>query len=309
MKNTDLTLIQRIFVIVLYVGSFIFLTRFFSGNFNFFLNSQDIYNQLFISVALLLIFGSYIAEPFFTKPTDVLVNATGIFLFLLSISDPDFFVGYSLLKGLSVILIVLSLLAIFMSSILKKNKWQEVFVDILVKIGQSKVAYSVIYLASLVSYFSDKPIAFSSFFTFWAIFITSFIAEGLVLYASKIFIYIFGEDKNSLYVGEAIGYENPYVFKVEIDLIKTKVSVVRGDLVRITLKGESEVLGVVVDQKILLNRKWLTVYLLRENNDFVRVSQISFLNYRNFLTNSYKVYKTTSTFLNSDIQEILENNS
>lgn len=309
MKNTDLTLIQRIFVIVLYVGSFIFLSRFFSGNFGFFLNSEDIYNQLFVSVALLLIFGSYIAEPFFTKPTDVLVNATGIFLFLLSINSPSSFVGYSLLKGLSIALIVLSLVAIFVSSVFKKNKWQEVFVDILVKIGRSKVAYSVIYLASLVSYFSDKPIAFSVFFTFWVVFATSFIAEGLVVYASKIFIYIFGEDKNSSYVGEAIGYENPYVFKVEIDLIKTKVSVVRGDLVRITLKGESEVLGVVVDQKVLLNRKWLTVYLLRENNDFVRVSQISFLNYKNFLANSYKVYKTTPTVLSSDIQEILENNS
>ena len=198
MKKIDLNLTQRILVVILYTGSFIFLVRIFSGNFEFFLDSQNSYNQLFVSVALLLIFGSYIAEPFFTKPTDVLVNASGIFLFLLSINEPSSFVGFNLLKWLSVSLIVLSLFIILASSALRKNKWQEIFVDILVKVGQSKVSYSVIYLASLVSYFSNKPTVFSVFFTFWVVFITSFVAEGIVLYGTKLIKYIFGEDRDSL---------------------------------------------------------------------------------------------------------------
>ena len=308
MKNTELTLTQRIFVVLLYIIIFISLSRLFSGSFQFLVDSQSLYNLLFVSVALLLIFGCYIAEPFFTKPTDVLVNATGIFLFLLSINHPENFIGYKILKIAAIILIILSILLILVYSFTKSNKWQELFVDILVKVGQSKVSYSIIYLATLVSYLRDDHLAFGAFFTFWIIFITSFIAEGVVIYFSKIFLYLFAEDKTNLYVGEAIGYENPYVFKVEIDLAKTKVPVISGDLVRITLKGEAEVLGVIVDQKVLLNRKWLTVYLLREKNDFIKVPKHGYLSYKNFLAKSYNVFKTELANMSKDVKEIVENN-
>ncbi len=307
-KKNELNLIQRIIAVIIYASLFIFLSKYFSGNYTFFFDSQNVYNQLFVSVALLLLFGSYIAEPFFTKPTDVLVNSAGIFLFLLSINNPETFVGYQFLKYISVALIILSLITILCSSILKRNKWQEVFTDILVKIGQSKVAYSAIYVASLFSYFSNKPIEFSAFLTFWAIFITGFVVEGLIIYGTKIYRYVIEEDKNNLYVGDAIGYENPFVFKVEIDLLKTKVSVSRGDLVKVTLRGESDVFGVVVDQKILLNRKWLTVYLLKEESDFIRLPWSGFARYSSILSNSYKVYKADISALNDEIKTVIENN-
>ena len=211
-KNTDLTFAQRIIAVIAYVGVFVLLTRHFSGDFGFLFDSQNVYNQLFVSVALLLIFGSYIAEPFFTKPTDVLVNSAGIFLFLLSINNPQDFIGYELLKYSTVALLGISLLVILISQMFKRNKWLEAVVDILVKIGQSKVSYSVIYIASLVSYFSDKPFEFSIFFTFWVIFISGFAIENSIIYISKLYHYVVGADKNSLFVGEAIGYENPFSF-------------------------------------------------------------------------------------------------
>ncbi len=308
-SKNSLTLIQRILVVVIYIFIFVLIARFFSGDFGFILNSDNKYNQLFVSVALLLIFGAYIAEPFFTKPTDVLVNSTGIFLFLLSIKHPENFIGYELLKYLSLGLLIITLLIILTSQILKRDKWQEVFIDVLLKVGQSKVTYSIIYLASLVSYFSNKSIEFSLFFTFWVLFISGFIVEGIVLYISKIYKYISGEDKNSLFVGEAIGYENPFVFKVEIDLQKTKVSIIRGDLVRITLKGESDVFGVVVDQKILLNKKWLTVYLLKEKTNFIRAPRFGFIQYGNIISNSYKVYKADIDQLHDELKDIINQNA
>jgi hypothetical protein len=308
-KNTDLTFAQRIIAVIAYVGVFVLLTRHFSGDFGFLFDSQNVYNQLFVSVALLLIFGSYIAEPFFTKPTDVLVNSAGIFLFLLSINNPQDFIGYELLKYSTVALLGISLLVILISQMFKRNKWLEAVVDILVKIGQSKVSYSVIYIASLVSYFSDKPFEFSIFFTFWVIFISGFAIENSIIYISKLYHYVVGADKNSLFVGEAIGYENPFVFKVEIDLQKTKVHVTRGDLVRITLKGESDVFGVVVDQKILLNKKWLTVYLLREKSDFIRAPWSGLFRYGSLLTNSYKVHKADIKILSEELQKTINENS
>lgn len=307
-KKVDLTFAQRIIAVLAYVGVFVLLTRHFSGDFGFLFDSQNVYNQLFVSVALLLIFGSYIAEPFFTKPTDVLVNSAGIFLFLLSINNPQNFVGYELLKYTSIGLLIVSLLVILISQTFKRSRWQEVAVDILVKIGQSKVAYSVIYLASLVSYFSEKPFEFSFFFTFWAIFISGFVIENSVIYLSKLYHYLVGVDKNSSFIGEAIGYENPFVFKVEIDLLKTKVAANRGDLVRISLKGESDVFGVVVDQKILLNRKWLTVYLLKDKNDFIRAPWSGFVNYSSLIANSYKVHKVDIQSLSQETQDLIKEN-
>ncbi len=309
MKNKiQLTLWQRIVTASIYVTVFVLIAHFFTNDFTFLFDSNAVYNKIFVSVVLLLIFGSYIAEPFFTKPTDILVNSTSILLFLLSIDSSETFVGYEIIKYSALSLILLSVVLILISNIFKNSKWQEVFIDFVVKIGQSKVSYSVLYLALIFSYFTNEPKQFAILFTFWVIFITRFLVEGFIDWVTKVFKYLF-KDKNSSFIGEAIGYENPYIFKVEVNILNTKVSAQIGDLVSVSLKMDSSVFGVIIDQKTLLNRKWLTVYLFKNENETIKdTSSVSFLKYNNLLSKNYNVSKVDVESLSKTNRDIIEEN-
>jgi hypothetical protein len=75
----DLNIQQRLVVSVLYIGTLLALIFIFTHNFEF-LTDGSPYNLIFVSAALLLVFGKYLTEPFFTKPVDTITNLTAILL-------------------------------------------------------------------------------------------------------------------------------------------------------------------------------------------------------------------------------------
>lgn len=140
-KNDNLSIIQRIIAVVLYIVIFLMICRFFSNGWGFLTDSSSNYNLLFVSGALLLIFGTYIAEPYFTKPVDVITNTTAVVLALLSIKNPAPLIGYWELFYTSVALGIFSIFIIFLSQFPKIEKIQKVFFEIVTKIGQSKIIF------------------------------------------------------------------------------------------------------------------------------------------------------------------------
>ncbi len=286
-KNNNLSIGQRIIAVILYIAVFLLICKFFSGNWSFLIDSNSNYNILFISGALLLVFGTYIAEPYFTKPVDVITNSIVIVLILLSINMPSSFIGYWQLFYASVALGIFSILIIFFEKFSKIKKIQLVFLQIITKVGQSKIVFSVIYLLTIISYFRNEPIEFIFFLTFWIIFITTFIVESFVLWLSKILKFLIHNKKYSEAIGEAIGCENPFLYKVEIDYSKYKTkNTEKGELVYLSLDDAKGAVGIIINEKQLLNKKWITVYLLEKNNAPIKID----LKKQEFISSSKTIF-------------------
>jgi len=303
MKNTELNVSQRIVAIILYISSFLFLCYYLNNDsWDFINNSSNEYNLLFVSGALLLVFGSYLTDPYFTKPVDIITNATAIILALLSVNNTESFIGYSYLLVTAYLLLGISILVIFLYKLSVFEKVQYFFYLIITKVGQSRIAFSAIYLATLFSYFNNKPVDFAFLFTFWIVFITGFIVESFLIWFSKIITYNQNHDD---VLGLAIGCENPFSYKVEVDFQNHKASrIKKGELVYLTLDKNRGALGIVINEKQLLNKKWLTIYLLEDNNDLLKIN----LKTHSLFTEENTIFSTDNAVYTFDIN-YLENSS
>ncbi|MCY4577271.1 MAG: DUF87 domain-containing protein [Candidatus Kaiserbacteria bacterium] len=302
-KTINLSIKQRIFATFLYILLFIVACRFFSGDWSF-LQSNNEYNLLFISGALLLILGAYIAEPYFTKPVDVVANSIAIILALLGIEDTLTFTGYDYLLYGSVVVLVFAIMTILFSQFKVCEKAQHVIYDVITKIGQSKIAFSIIYVLTLLSYFTESTVEFVFFLTFWLIFIGEMIVEPFILWVSEIFSWR-KEELNIM--GSAIGCENPFLYKVEIDCSKHKdVCKQKGKLVHICLQSLSNesVVGIVVNEKYLLSKKWIWVYLFEENGEALKIDLKNGFKNKVFLKKSRTIFTTDNAAYNLDIGDI-----
>lgn len=305
-KNDNLSIVQRIIAVALYIGIFLLICRFFSNDWSFLTDSNNNYNLLFVSGALLLIFGTYIAEPYFTKPVDVITNTTAVILALLSIENPSSMIGYWELFYTSVALGLFSILIIFFSQFPKIEKIQYIFFEIVTKIGQSKIIFSAIYLLTIFSFFRNEPIEYIFFFTFWIIFITKFAVESFVLWSSKIFKLLIYNKGYSKIIGEAIGCENPFLYKIEIDYFKHKNSdTKKGELVYLSLDNAKGAVGIIINEKQLLNKKWITVYLLEQDNAPLKID----LKKQEFISGSKTIFSRDNAVYNLNFSDIKDSNS
>lgn len=300
MKKKEISISQRIIVVIIYIVTFLAVCRYFSGNWLFLTDSTSTYNTLFISSALLLIFGTYIAEPFFTKPVDVISNSTAVILALLGIKDPFFFAGYWALFYSSFALGVLSIILILISQIYKENKLQKVFFIAITNMGQSKLVFSILYFLTIYSYFTNQPIQLIVFISFWIIFVSQYI-EDVVLFVSKILVFFLENEAKKKIVGEALGCENPFLYSVEVDYKKHfQSNIKKGDLVCLELESNVGAVGIIINIKQLLNKRWLSVYLLSQSNSYLRIN----LKTNEFSTSAKTIYSKNNSVYLLDLSEI-----
>ena len=305
-KSYNLSVTQRIITVSLYIISFLLICRFFSGDWTFLTDSNSNYNLLFVSGALLLIFGVYIAEPYFTKPVDVITNTIATVLALLSIKEPSSLIGYWELFYTSVVIGIFSVLIIFLSQFHKIEKIQRVFFEIITKIGQSKNVFSAIYLLTIISYFRNEPIEFIFFFTFWIILITKFFIESFVLWSSKVLKFLIHSKGYSEIIGEAIGCENPFLYKIEIDYFKHKIKdTKKGELVYLSLSDATGAVGIIINEKQLLNKKWITVYLLEKDNAPLKID----LKKQEFISGSKTIFSKDNAVYSLKFDDIEDSES
>ena len=180
METQKYNIVTRLLICILYLFVFLSLCRWFAGSWQFLYDANNNFNMLFVSGALLLLFGTYLAEPYFTKPLDVLTNSTSIILALLAIRKPSEFIGYYFLFVGAVILEILAVLTIVLHAQARFLRTQKSIFDIITKLGSSKVIFSTIYLLTLVSYFRETPIEFCFFLTFWIVFISDFVVSWFI---------------------------------------------------------------------------------------------------------------------------------
>jgi hypothetical protein len=269
MKVT-LTQSQRILVAVIYLIVLIVLFSIIDGNFSKLSEDKNVW---FISGALLIILGKYVAEPFFSKPTDAITNSAAIIITLLNINDKEKFIYYELILIVSLTVLFFSLVTILLKSYSNErlNKLNKFSYVVSTKIGNSNVLFSLIYIPAIYSYYLNIEIPdvknFTVLFFFWFCLLSFDIVGKLVEFFSDLF-------KSSSIIeeelGQAIGCENPLLYKVEVDYLKHKeTNIINGDIVTVETERLNKSIGIVINKKQLLNKLWLEIYLLTDENDSI----------------------------------------
>ena len=268
---------QRLLVIGIYLFILIVLFNLLGGNFrNMIWNSGIDSSIWFYSGALMIILGSYLVEPYFTKPSDAIVNSIAVLIALFGLTAKSEFVGYSILLYYSVAILFLGILVILLADV-KNNflsKVNKVLYFIIENLGKAKVMFSVVYLLAAYSYFAnpEKIIIFVSVISLW-ICITFFDIVGIIVNKLTNLIEYFKTSDPKI-LGEAIGCDNPFLYKVEVDFTKHKFTPIKfGDLVVIERDSYGEgIIGIVTNIKQLLNKQWLSIYLIRDKqNEVLRI--------------------------------------
>lgn len=258
---------ERVLVAILYLVILVAVYNFIGGSFDILFGSKTSDNIIwFFSGALMIIMGAYILEPYFTKPSDAIANAVAVLVALLSISNKAAFFAYPEIFYYTIAVLVLSIFSITFkdserSWLLRTSKFAYWIVETL---GSAKWMFSIIYLSASYSYFSNSKGAtsFVIVIALWIILIFFDVVGWVVKKASE--LKRFADKKSEKELGVAIGCDNPFLYKVEMDLTKNNTNVNYGDLVAIETSTNVGSVGMVIDKKYLLNKRWLSIYLFQD---------------------------------------------
>ncbi len=266
----NLSQTQRIVIAVIYLAVLTWLFLLIGGNFSALLWDASADESIwFYSGAFMIILGSYIVEPFFTKPSDAIANATAVIISLLGLALKQSFIAYTAVFSYAVSVLCLSILAIALkdSRTFLFQRTSRIAYWIVELFGSSKVIFSVVYLIAAYSYFAkpSKLPAFIGIIAFW-ICITFFDVVGMAVNrVSKLLSYWSNKAGDEL--GQAIGCDNPLLYNIEIDFLRhhsTKVDY--GDLVAIETSQNLGSIGMVINRRVLLNKEWLRIFLLQDES-------------------------------------------
>lgn len=293
---------QRITASLLYLAVISGILYFFSDSLAFF-SGQSEYGFMFVSAALLLIFGTYITEPYFTKPVDTITNSTAILIALFGIQDKDKFIAYESLVFITFIFLLFGLVSVLFSN-QQDKKWQIIIYQTVTKLGRSKVAYSVLYIATLASFFTQNTAEFWALLTFWILLLSQSVIEPLVLFMWN----LFSSRSNNIELGKAIGRENPFLFKIRVDRKQNIEETSVGKLVYINADNNKGLIGVIANEKTLLNERWLTVYLLQKDRGVQCIDLTSgrLTTAESPFSSSNKVYSLTMDKINEKQREFIK---
>ena len=307
MKN-NLSQKQRIIVAGIYLVALALIFNFIGGNFKNLAWDSNIDSSIwFYAGAFMIILGTYIVEPFFTKPSDVIANSVAVLIALFGLSDKHGLIGYSFILYYATTLLLLSVFTIFLKDVQSYffKKISKIIYWIVECLGSSKVIFSIVYLSASYSYFADegKIISFISIISFWVI-ITFFDAIGyIVSKVSKLFNYFLNKVGDEL--GLAIGCENPFLFRVEIDYSKHKPKKVPkyGDIIAIETSANSGSLGMIISVKHLLGKRWLSVYLFKDKSgEIIKID----LKERKLISDSKTIFTKDNLAYQVELDNLLE---
>ncbi|WP_375325320.1 ATP-binding protein [Flagellimonas sp. GZD32] len=303
---------QRILAAIIYLIGLVVIFSLIGGNISKVIFGQSIDSSIwFYSGALLIVLGTYIAEPFFSKPSNVIINAVVVIVALLGLDNKSALIGYNFIFYFSVILLLLSIITIVLVDSTKDNlqKLSKVLYWISTNFGHNKVIFSLLYLLSATSYFGlkDEIVPYILMIALWICLIFFDIVGYIITFFKKLNSLI--SDKISEELGTAIGCENPLFYRVEIDGLKKTGTVNLGDIVAVETEVNLGAIGVVVSKWQLLNKEWLSIYLLQKpTKEFLTISlklKKQFADPKSIFVKKNSVYKLNVTQLSFQMQEFI----
>lgn len=239
---------------------------------------------IYFTGALFLILGKYLVEPYFTKPTDAIVNSISILLALNSVSNKDKFLFFWAIYYFSIIIFLFGFISIFTKDMKYRivKSLSKICCSIAVTFGQSRVIFSIVYLSAVYSYFlidtTKNSIAiFSSLLLYW-ILVVFFDIITLLWIKIRTLFYKLLERKTTQEIGYAIGCENPSLYKIECDTENYDEQKFKESLIIIETSNNFGQQGIVIGVEHLLGKRWLSVYLLKnEKNEYFNIQLSKYL--------------------------------
>ncbi len=259
----ELNLKQRLFAVFLYMAIIIAIGIYFSGDWSFLIDTSSNLNLLLVATGLTLVLGSYISEPFYSKPIDALTRWIALLLFVEGMNSKDCLMFYPLWKYASISMGSLSLLLIVIYGFFPQyEKYQKVAVDIVCNISRPEYVFSLLYFDIVISFFREYSPELPFLIGFGFLLLINKPINWLAKYTWKLSGFI--KKKNTKnFLGSVIGHESLDFFKVEVaSEVLTNNESLEGKLVIKDLNNNG-VVGVIVDERHLLNKRWAYIFLLR----------------------------------------------
>lgn len=301
---------QRFLASLIYILLMGVIGRYYNGDFTFIFDTEKPLYVIFVASALMLILGAYITEPYFSKPSDVIAKSIAMLLVLASLKNPVLLVGYAFIKWYALIIGAAAIISILLLEFPKIARFQRELAVLTTYAGRPKVFFSILYLTGLFSFFSDTVQEYFTLLGFWLVLIFSQPIEKLT---SWIFQFLSNTKNNHIIpLGQAIGFQNPFLYKVEIDLRQNKYSYKKGTLVFLQQEGNVGNVGIVFNIQQLLNKQWLNIYVLKDDtNNSIKIDLKAnkILNDSNYIFSKFnQVYLLDTSNLDQEIIRKIENN-
>lgn len=308
----DLTIKQRFAVASIYQLLIITIGFYLSKNWEFVVDSDNKLNSLLIVVALSMILSSYVTEPFFSKPVDVIARWVAIWLFIVGQKDKSIVASSSFRFWVSIAFTASALLLIFLHRSGFNEKIQRVAVDIICTLSRPEYVFTVLYFDIVTSSFRHDLTAYPILIGFGFLLLINKPIVWLVKWLTRLLTYISIKQDKGKYIGYVIGHESTDFFNVEIEPTNSfRQKQLKGSLVYLE-NSKSGVIAIVFDEKILVGKKWLQVASLRDdNNNLVSFDLKSFqplTNERSIFSKTNAVYLLDIDVLSEEQREVINSN-
>jgi len=213
----------------------------------------------------MIVLGSYIVEPYFTTPADAIGNSIALLISLATLSSLSALIGSRYLATYAILILGLAIISISTKD--TNNRFVKTLGEITYKFvatfGKSKVIFSALYILATYTFFSNNLPIFIWMVALWICLVFFDLVGKIISEISKWTHYF--RQSLAAELGIAIGCENPFLYQVEVDYTKYKgQEVENGDIVAIETRINIGSVGTVITKKHLLNKCWLGVYLLKD---------------------------------------------
>lgn len=307
----DLTIKQRFSVVFIYAIIILFIGYYFSDDWSFLTDSDNKLNSVLIATGLALILGSYITEPYFSKPVDVISRWVAIFLFLIDLKDKSILSLYPMWFWCSIAFTFIALLLIFIHKASANEKYQKTAVDIVCKISRPEVVFSILYFDIVVTSFKKDSAAYPVLIGFGFLLLINKPIVWVVKWITRLITYVSTKQDAGKYIGRVIGHDSTDFYSVEIEPTNSfRQRQLKGSLVYLE-NQKSGIIAIVFDEKILVGKKWLQVVSLRDSEknlvSFDLKSFAPLANEKTIFSKTNAVYLLDVNLLTEEQRELVNN--